>query len=378
MFVSSPQDVVEERNLVEKVVESLNPILESQNVRFKLIRWEVDVRPGVGNKETQDVIDSQIPQDFDIFIGIMWLTVGGNSTTNSGTIKEYKATKKRLDEAGTVEIMFYFKDQPPKSLEDIDPKSLNEVNEFKAKFGERGLYRTFRNGEKFEQLLRTDLINYIKDSTKRKSSEHDPEHKTEQDDSNRSHEEDELGLFDLSEAVRLNCEKLCHKISNITEISETLVENFRQRTDELNSVMQDEKQFSPTLAKSIANAIAADMNRFCAQMEEEILLYKKYFNSVLVVIRDTIEIIIFMEDDQSELDEDLISINHLIVCLDSMDKGFSDFVSEINDLPILTKEFYRAKRRITTIIQEFIDFSQFSQSGLGQIASSIEEYLLNE
>ena len=71
IFVASPSDVSEERELLDRIVARTNSLLARITpVRLELLRWERDTSPAFG-KDPQSVINKQIPQDFDIFIGIL-------------------------------------------------------------------------------------------------------------------------------------------------------------------------------------------------------------------------------------------------------------------------------------------------------------------
>src|SRR5439155_22343224 len=71
-FVASPTDVSEERAILEEVVREFN-ITWSENVRVRieLLKWETHTYPAAGDCP-QGVINRQIGDDYDLFIGIMW------------------------------------------------------------------------------------------------------------------------------------------------------------------------------------------------------------------------------------------------------------------------------------------------------------------
>jgi hypothetical protein len=94
IFVASPNDVVDERTKLEEVINELN-ITWSRNIglRFDLVRWETHAFPGIGD-DPQDVINEQIPDDYDIFIGIMWCRFGTpTGRAGSGTAEEFQRAK---------------------------------------------------------------------------------------------------------------------------------------------------------------------------------------------------------------------------------------------------------------------------------------------
>ena len=72
VFVASPSDVTNEREQLETLIFETNKIWgRTLGVIFELIKWENDVRPAFGS-DPQSVINSQIGDDYDIFIGILW------------------------------------------------------------------------------------------------------------------------------------------------------------------------------------------------------------------------------------------------------------------------------------------------------------------
>ena len=68
VFLASPSDVAEERNLIEAAINELNnTVCKSLNIKLDLVKWETDSYPSVG-AYSQDVINTQI-NDYDFFSG---------------------------------------------------------------------------------------------------------------------------------------------------------------------------------------------------------------------------------------------------------------------------------------------------------------------
>jgi len=122
VFVASPSDLENERHKLEDVIRELNVTWsKTLGVRLDLVRWETHAYPGMGN-DPQDLINKQIGDDFDIFLGLMWGRFGTpTERAGSGTEEEFIRAKQRLERnPDAVKIMFYFKDAPlPPSK--IDP-----------------------------------------------------------------------------------------------------------------------------------------------------------------------------------------------------------------------------------------------------------------
>ena len=76
VLVASPSDVLAERTRLEEVIHELNATWSrSLGIRLDLIRWETHAYPALG-EDAQAVINTQVPDDYDIFVGIMWHRFG--------------------------------------------------------------------------------------------------------------------------------------------------------------------------------------------------------------------------------------------------------------------------------------------------------------
>jgi len=172
VFLASPSDVTDERTRVEEVIDELN-ITWSRDlgVRLELVRWETHAHPGFA-ADAQAVINKQLSNDFDIFIGVMWCRFGTPTThAGSGTVEEFQRAKIRHDaDPRSVALMVYFKDQAiPPSKMDLD--QLGAVLKFRDSLGRGGgLYWTFRDTGEFEQLIRLHLTRCIQEWRSRQAA----------------------------------------------------------------------------------------------------------------------------------------------------------------------------------------------------------------
>ena len=210
VFVASPEDVSEERGCLEEIVRELNTIWAQQfGIRFELIHWETHTYPGFG-EDPQAVINEQITQDFDIFIGLMWYRFGTpTGRAGSGTVEEFNRAKKRHDQnPDSLQLMIYFKDAPaPIPPSQLDFKQLARVSEFRSSLGEQGgLYRTFQTVSEFEKLVRMHLSLLVQKMTPEASAlspsmSNGKETLTPESVGQTEHDDDEAGLLDLLEQV---------------------------------------------------------------------------------------------------------------------------------------------------------------------------------
>ncbi len=161
-FIASPSDTAKEREMCEKVFSYINQIIgEHHNFRIESKKWEKDIYPSFGS-DGQDVINKQIGNDYQIFIGIMFKKFGSQTPRyESGTEEEFENAYRRHNNKDDLNIMFYFNNESTK-LSDIDPQQFLKVYEFKKKVSALGgLYAEYDGIEDFEVKLRNHLSCFL-------------------------------------------------------------------------------------------------------------------------------------------------------------------------------------------------------------------------
>lgn len=160
IFLASPGDVIEERNAVEQVVETVNRNLGMEKrIRLETIRWEKDTYPLLGS-DAQNIVNQQIAgmTGYDLFIGIMWNRFGRPTPrAGSGTEEEFDRALESFKTNGRPEIMFYFNQAPANinTLQDIEQK--RKVIEFRSKLQNEDLIAEYSDLQEFKDLLRNHL-----------------------------------------------------------------------------------------------------------------------------------------------------------------------------------------------------------------------------
>ena len=162
LFLASPSDVKEERLIVESIINDFNNTYSSQlNARIELCSWEKSSYPSVG-EYPQAVINSQIGDEYDIFLGILW-TRFGSKTLNyeSGTEEEFYRALERSQQVGKVHIMMYFNIEGV-PLDSLDIEQYSKVRAFQKQIAELGCYYfTYVSSENFKNDLRAHLYKVI-------------------------------------------------------------------------------------------------------------------------------------------------------------------------------------------------------------------------
>lgn len=184
IFLSTPSDVDRERaqlaDLVRDINETVQFLAPSQDVRLELVQHETHAFPDIG--PPQEVIDRQIPLDYDLYLGIMWKRAGTPTPDAvSGTIHEFDKALAHRKAHGWPVIMFFF------SVEGIDfPQSdqeleqLGHVLEFRRQLDAIGYTATYTSADTFRESARPRLLRGLADvvfASKRdgvRESDHEP------------------------------------------------------------------------------------------------------------------------------------------------------------------------------------------------------------
>lgn len=173
IFLASPSDVSEERDALSRLVRDINDVLTflapERRLGLELVRYETHAYPDMG--QPQDVINHQIPVDYDIFIGVMWRRAGTPTRENpSGTIEEFRRAYARRRQGSRPVIMFYFCDQAIPIPDESELAQLEEVVRFKAELSKLGLTWTYPTHTDFGEHLRGGLLRAIRDILREESA----------------------------------------------------------------------------------------------------------------------------------------------------------------------------------------------------------------
>ena len=162
VFVASPGDTEDERARVKDVIDELNKgLAKERNLTIELVRWETDVRPGIGS-DAQDVINRQLPEP-DVVIGIFWTRLGTPTPrAESGTAEELEAAIERWRAQEPVEIMIYFNQKPIPPLSG-DLAQLQRLRDLREELRDENLVWDYDGVADFERKLRVHLTSLLRD-----------------------------------------------------------------------------------------------------------------------------------------------------------------------------------------------------------------------
>ena len=285
VFIASPGDVADERSLVEQLIDEYNRVNKSLDMRLELVGWEQDVIPGLGT-DPQAVVNDQIGDDYDIFIGILWTRFGTPTPrASSGTKEEFdRAYQRFLDAPDTLRIMIYFSERPTNPA-DLEPSQIELVQGFRKEVGEKGIYGTYKTQEEFQNLVRINLARLAQEWGRTWGTSQDgPSQRTSPvSDAASEHSPDDAGdtdagLLDLviqgSEAM----EATTQTIERITKFVEGLSDSLVKRTSELKAISDSN---DPRLIKRFVDRAADDLLTFADQADREVPVFAENYGAAM-------------------------------------------------------------------------------------------------
>lgn len=161
MFLSSPGDVKDERNIVIEAIRELNNVFrESLGVEIVVCAWE-DVPGGFNVSGAQGVLDeSFLPENCDIVVGLLWARMGTPlGGYSSGTEYELKRAINKWKKEGYPRVMVYFskRDLPF----NVDRTQLALVDVLRKELESLGLIHKYTSSEEFRNRWTTHLTQFI-------------------------------------------------------------------------------------------------------------------------------------------------------------------------------------------------------------------------
>ena len=356
VFVASPSDLENERHRLEEVIRELNVTWsKTLGVRLDLVRWETHAFPGIGS-DPQDLINRQIGDDYDIFLGMMWGRFGTQTgRAGSGTEDEFIRAKRRFQtNSNAVRIMFYFKDAPI-SPSKIDPSQLQKVLDFKASLGEEGvLYWSFTGLDDFEGLVRMHLARQIQGFQSEAALSPAPQDLVPAAITEESGEE--LGILDLMDVFEERLSTATEITQRIGLATQELGEKMRERTAEINEAARVAGgQLSRADAIKLTNKVADEMNQFRTRASAELPIFRSALREGIHALGKAGTLAVDLNTgDLSQVKAARTAVSTLEAALTSGYDPMLKFQQTVHALPRMTTEVNKARRGTIEALDELL------------------------
>lgn len=377
VFLGSPSDLEEERFGIENVINELNRTYGNRNnLIIELIKWETHSAPGVSETYTQDLINKDVGNEYDIFIGLLWQKFGTKTNVaNSGTEEEFLNAIKRFENKENIQILFYFKNKAPLSLSEINVEELSKIKRFKEILNDNNvLYGSFNDLDELKTKLRMHLPQRIDDL---KSKENIVSIQIDNLQNNDEVLEEDLGLFDyLIEFENL----LSHgtkALLNISDSTKIIGNDFSKKTEEIERI---NKYPNPNkfIIIELFKRIARSMDDYSDRLKLENDIFYNNFRSAIDFGLKYINSMDYMDNEmyKENLLSTLESTEALYNTMPSAIDGIVGFHEVIKTFPPLQGNLNKSKRILDKQLEEFIFSLKGTRNLTGEFINEIK-YKLN-
>jgi hypothetical protein len=360
VFLASPSDTAKERECLQRVVTELNRLWSDlHSLELELVRWETHAYPGFGS-DAQDVINREIGDDYEIFIGILWSRFGTpTQRAPSGTQEEFeKAYHRYVMAPESISLLFYFKDSPVPPSQ-ISPADIELVQKFKARIASAGgLYWCFETEVDFEPLVRLHLAKVLKEWGQRIESpasgavaviqrdgaiEDECFASIEQES---CEDANDLGYLDYMEMATIAADEMNACLERMTLAMTELSKTFE-------TTVNDAKlSAGPSLetAKDLATAGAQALRAFSNSTSTEIPIFGKSFQNVLIGLSGAASIAVEENFGGELIQSILLQVRTLKQSLGSAKGQMKIFRDSVEATPRMTKDLIQAKREALRVL----------------------------
>jgi hypothetical protein len=360
------------------VIGELNTTWASTlGIRLELLQWRTHVAPGVG-LDAQEVINKQIGDDFDIFIGIMWARFGSPTPrAGSGTEEEFDRALARLRHNPTaLRIMFYFKNDPIAPGQ-IDPEQFARVAAFRKRLESEGvLYAEFTGP--FDDFVRIHLSRELQDWVKsggvtaavasNQVTSTSEAGVAEPIVGSGDAGEDE-GLLDQMADFQEHMAAAVDSQARLGATVEKLGADLTRRTEEVQRA-NSSGEVDYGVMRKLANRAAEDLEGFVSSMLPETVRFGEEFRGAI----HSLSYVVSHADELpsglnvGELRSTLMTLHGQIASNIRTNREFRD---TFNRMPSLTKRFNTARRRADNVLERLGEEMEAQAALIQQVLDSL-------
>jgi hypothetical protein len=385
IFLASPSDLAEERLVVKQVVDELNSMIrQPMGIYLDLLAWEKYAYPSAGI-DAQDVINSQLGNEYDIFIGMMWQRFGSpTGRAGSGTEEEFeRAYSKYKQTKGSTKIMLYFSAKPIQP-DAVDFEQLGKVRQFKSRAQDMGiLHWAFNDAESFQKMLKIHLMKQVSDvnndllnSIGRGVEDENGSIENSNDGIiEETEDEDENGYFDLMEIFTENFAQVEKVLAAITEHIQDLGVQLNRKSAKIDAINKSPNNLAHSL-RALIDSSAADINNYVNLTAIELPRFRDLFMTGIDAFSNglTISEANGNKMDVGELETLMESIAYAKNNLAYATKSLVGFRDTASNVPSISKSINRATRLLRNTLDSLINELNSSDAlldGLNEVVYSI-------
>lgn len=385
IFLSSPGDVADERSRFAEAIADWNRAWSRNlGLRLEMVRWEDDAYPAIG-VDAQDVINQQLPPDYDLFVGLMWSRFGTpTGRAGSGTKEEFdRALERRKHAPESVDILFYFKDAPiaPSKL---DPDQLGKVQDFRRSLPALGaIFWEFTDADQFEKLVSLHITKHVQAWRQRRDEVRVPEHSEHQSLAvsvpstavAQEQSDDDSGYIDLLEVFMERSSEMSEIALRLTAAQQELTDHSQKGRQELEDLQARAQEASTTQVRNTIGRVADAMLRFTGRVDAEIPLFRAAVDGGMNALVRAATLVAEFNPEQARSTKAVAF--KLLATLAEARQSTEGLKASTAGLPRMTKELNVAKRKqvaaLDRLVSEFENAERLLAEGLVVIAGSLKD-----
>lgn len=380
IFLASPGDLIDDRISVSEVIDELNTTFGQPNdIHLELIRWETHSAPAISNQHIQKIINKDVGDNYDLFIGLLWKRFGTpTDEADSGTEEEFlNAFKRFKQDPKSIQILFYF-NKTPFSIDDIDPDQLKKIKDFRKDLGEnKGVfYWEYNDTLQLSKFLRihiqqriTDLQENIKEVQETAQVE-----KAVEEVLIPEIVKEEYGLIDYQDMFDEHMRESNQAMVKMSDSMNWVTDQFSKKTNEIHALTLGGNQPGRKIVRDLYNRTAKIMDNFGSRIATETPIFFDNFEKATDAIQNILDIYRNdLEVDQEEVKETLEAVSHLAIIIADSITSMDDFIQSIIDFPRMSKELNKAKSDLVTKLDKLLNNFEISHSIIIELQKSLED-----
>lgn len=376
IFLASPSDLKDDRASIDEVINELNLTFGKQNDLFlELLKWETHSAPAIAINHPQEIINSDLGSDYDLFIGLLWKRFGtATNEADSGTEEEFlNAHKRFVDNPNSLQILFYFNSSPV-SLSEINPEQLSKIQNFRADISTniKLLYWEYQDTQQLNKFLRIHIPQRILDLQKKQKTEVSIIKPSEA--LNVEIINEEYGLIDYQEMIEDHIRDSTESLSRISDATTWIGEQLNKKTAEMNALTLNGNQPGRKTLKEFFIRTAKIMDNYAKRIEPEIPIFFENFEKGIDALSNLLNISRSdLKVEQEEIEETQESLTTLIDGIGESIKSMESFLQAVNELPRMSKELNKAKSNVASKLEDLVQNLTISNSIALELEKSMNE-----
>lgn len=374
IFLASPSDLQDERLSIDEVINELNLTFgKQQDIHLELLKWETHSAPAIAIGHPQEIITSDLGNDYDLFIGLIWKKFGTpTNEADSGTEEEFlNAYSRFLKNPNSLQILFYFNSKPV-SLSEMNPEQLSKIQNFKADIGEnkKVLHWEYQDTQQLNKFLRIHIPQRILELRKNEQNKVAFIETGEVLDVEILNED--FGLIDYQEMIEDSIRESTESLTRISDATEWIGDQLDKKTIELNAMTAHGKQPGRKTLRDYFIRTAKIMDNYANRIEPEIPIFYEYFEKGIDALSNVINISrTDLNVEQEEFEETQQSLSALIKSITYSIESMDGFLQSVNNLPRMSKELNKAKANVGIKLDDLLDNLRISLSIANELKKSI-------